>query len=66
MTDDISPEDLALLQRLRLTRRNAERRGKELDRAERRFFKARRKLVAALDEVESRGLDQLDPRSLDE
>lgn len=59
-------EDAAALQRLRLARRNAKRRGNEWERAQRRMMKANRKLFEAIDVVKARGLDQLDPRSLDE
>lgn len=57
--------DIRALQRLRLARRNNLKREREHERAERRLFKARKRLFAALDDVEARGLDQLDPRSID-
>ncbi len=65
MTDDLSPEDLALLQHLRLARRNCNKREKQYYHASKRLTKARRKLYKRIAEVEARGLDTLDPRSLD-
>lgn len=65
MTDDISPEDLAALQRLRLARRRHRKMEREFIKAKRRYDKARNKLFERFDDCEARGLDPHDPRSLD-
>ena len=65
MTDDISPDDLAALQQLRLARRRSKRMEKEYERANRKMIKAQNKLFERLAFVQARGLDTNDPISLD-
>lgn len=58
-------DDLAILHRLRLARRNCMKREKEYHRAMRRMIKARRKLDTLLDECEAHYRDSLDPKALE-
>jgi len=64
--DTMNEDDLKALQRLRLARRNTDKREREFDRAQRRYHKAVAKNHRAYEAVEERGLDPDDPRARDE